>query len=119
MIGALTQLLFCQLAGELVVRALDVPVPGPVLGFLLLLGVLFLRRGPNNDLRATATGLLGHLSLLFVPAGVGVMLHLDLLAAEWLALAVALIVSTALTIAVAAGAFVLTARALGDGDEAP
>ena len=69
MLQALTLILICQLAGELVVRVAGLPVPGPVLGMLLLLGWLFLRDGISPEMERTTTALLDHLSLLFVPAG--------------------------------------------------
>lgn len=102
MIGALTILLVFQLIGEALARGLDLPIPGPVIGMGLLFAALVLRQGPSAELRGTATGILQHLSLLFIPAGTGVMLHFQRLADEWLPLTVALIASTALSIAVSA-----------------
>jgi holin-like protein len=93
-------LLSFQLAGEVLSRALRLPVPGPVIGMALLLGALELRPPRDDGLRTVAAGLLSHLSLLFVPAGVGVVLHAPRLAAEWLPVAVSLVVSTAATLAV-------------------
>lgn len=113
MIHALTLLLGCQLAGELGVRAAGLPVPGPVLGLVLLFLALAVRRAVWPDLGHVAHGLLAHLSLLFVPAGVGVMRQADVLAANWLALGAALVAGTALTIVVAAATFVATARLTG------
>ena len=94
----LALLLACQLAGEVLSLSLQLPVPGPVLGMLLLFTGLLVKRGVPPGLARTAEGLLEHLSLLFVPAGVGVMLHASLLVDQWAALSVALTVSTALTI---------------------
>lgn len=102
MIGALTQLLVFQLVGEVLGRALGLPVPGPVIGMGLLFLTLALRKGPDPELRSTASGLLQHLSLLFVPAGTGVMLHLQRLADEWVPLTLALVVSTLASLAVSA-----------------
>lgn len=102
MIAALTQLLIYQLAGEVVARGLGLPVPGPVLGMVFLFAALALAGGPSPDLQRTGQGLLQHLSLLFVPAGTGVMLHLGRVADEWLPLTAALVVSTAATLAVTA-----------------
>lgn len=102
MIGALTLLLVFQLVGEALARGLGLPIPGPVIGMGLLFIALVLRRGPSEPLRGTATGILQHFSLLFVPAGTGVMLHFQRLADEWLPLTVALIASTLLSIAVSA-----------------
>jgi holin-like protein len=100
MIRGFAILLVFQLAGELASHLLSLPVPGPVVGMVLLLVALELRPARWDDLRAASGGLLSHLSLLFVPAGVGVVQHLPRLAAEWLALALALLVSTAATLAV-------------------
>ena len=94
MIAALATLLVFQLLGEALVRTLGLPVPGPVLGLALLLPVLAWRPSVLAMVRPTAQTLLQHLSLLFVPAGVGVMLHLQRLGDEALAIGVALVLST-------------------------
>ncbi|GAB6052193.1 CidA/LrgA family protein [Magnetospira thiophila] len=96
----ITLLLICQLLGEAVVLGTGLPVPGPVIGMAILFVGLIIRGSLPEGLQATATGLLRHLSLLFVPAGVGVMVHLRLLQAEWEAILAALLASTVLTIAV-------------------
>jgi holin-like protein len=93
-------LLVCQLAGEIVSRGLGLPVPGPVIGMALLFLLLVIRGRVPGGLQTTATGLLGHLGLLFVPAGVGIMTHIPLLAAEWRPIAAALFGSTFLAILV-------------------
>jgi len=113
MIGALLTLLLCQLAGELVARAAGLPVPGPVLGFLILAVILGIRGGAWPALKATSTTLLSHLSLLFVPAGVGVLLYVDRLAEDGLIIVAALIVSTVLTLVVTAAVFEGVARLQG------
>ena len=102
MLAALTVLLVYQLVGEIVVVAFRLPVPGPVVGMALLFVSLMIRGSVSDDLRDTAQGLLRHLSLLFVPAGVGVMAHLNRLTDEWLPISVSLVFSTLLTIAVTA-----------------
>ncbi len=94
MLSALTQLLVFQLAGEVVARGLNLPVPGPVLGMLFLFLALVLRGGPGEELKSTSGTLLQHLSLLFVPAGTGIMVHLHRVADEWLPLLLSLLVST-------------------------
>lgn len=102
MLGALTVLLVYQLIGEVVVQFLALPIPGPVIGLLLLFLTLCARRGIAEPLRDTANGILQHLSLLFVPAGVGVMVHFSRVSGEWLPIIAAVLVSTALAIAVSA-----------------
>ncbi len=102
MLSALTQLLIFQLLGEVIARALALPVPGPVLGMLFLFLTLMLRGGPTPALHDTSQNLLQHLSLLFVPAGTGIMVHLHRVADEWLALLLSLLVSTLATLVVTA-----------------
>lgn len=102
MIAALTQLLLFQLTGEVIAHGFGLPIPGPVIGMALLFVFLVARRGPGHELQQTSLGLLQHLSLLFVPAGTGVMLHLHRLEDEWLPILVSLLVSTAATLAVTA-----------------
>lgn len=97
MLNALTLLICCQFAGEIIARGASLPLPGPVLGLLLLLGWLFFRaRAPNPQLVTTSGWLLRHFGLLFVPAGVGVITQLDVLKDNWLPLLVAIPVSTLL-----------------------
>jgi holin-like protein len=102
MLAALTLLLLFQLAGEAIALFFALPVPGPVIGMALLFATLAWRSGPSTELRTTAQNLLQHLSLLFVPAGVGVMLHMQRMADEWLPIVIALVFSTFVTIAVTA-----------------
>ena len=99
---AVTALLIFQLAGEVAVQALSLPVPGPVVGMFLLYAALTARGSAPRALTRAANGLLSQLSLLFVPAGVGIMAHLALLQREWPAIAVTLLVGTTLTLLVTA-----------------
>jgi holin-like protein len=89
----LTLLLLCQSAGEALARLFGLPLPGPVLGLLLMAALLQWApvRGP---VEAAATPLLQHLSLLFVPVGVGVIAHLGLVTQYGLRMALALVLST-------------------------
>lgn len=96
--GIVALVLSLQLIGEVLVRLTSVPVPGPVIGMLLLVGVLGLRGGPPDPLSRLAGTLLGHLSLLFIPAGVGVISYLGLLADRWLAIAVTVVASTLISL---------------------
>ena len=102
MLGAITVLLLYQTIGEIVVLLTGLPVPGPVVGMALLFVTLLVRGEAPAPLRDTAERLLSHLSLLFVPAGVGVMLHFERLGAEWLPILLALVASTVLTLGVSA-----------------
>ena len=117
-LNGLTVLLLFQLVGELGVRLLGLPLPGPVLGMGLLFAALALRRRCPDSLEHASGALLAHLSLLFVPAGVGVMVHFRRLGEEWLALTAALVVSTFCTLLVTAfamrGLMRLAARARGE-----
>ena len=80
MLVGLIWLLACQLVGEVVVRLTDAPIPGAVVGMVLLFVVLRWRRTPDSApvIRA-GDYLLSHLQLFFVPAGVGVLVYLGAL----------------------------------------
>jgi holin-like protein len=86
-----------------------------VIGMLLLFAGLVIRGHVPDGLQRTASGLLEHLSLLFVPAGVGVVTHLALVADQWVPILGALIVSAVATIAVTALIMVWLARLTGHG----
>ncbi|MGQ9549946.1 MAG: CidA/LrgA family protein [Roseiflexus sp.] len=105
----MTVLLACQLAGEVTARVLNLPAPGPVLGMLLLFGVL-LWRGAPDWLDQVGQGLLRLLPLFFVPAGVGIMNHAQLMQTEWPALLAILLISTVATMLTTAGALLLFLR---------
>jgi holin-like protein len=125
MLRPLTLLLLCQLTGEALSRGLWLPVPGPVLGLVfLLLGLhLFAQsKGSSPDtiegtsLGRTANALLQNLALLFVPAGVGVVQHLGLLGEYGLALVIALVGSTVITLLVTVFVFQAVGRRLKNGE---
>ncbi len=94
MIKTLALLLLYQLIGELTTHLFGLPIPGPVIGMALLFLTLLLMGSPSSELKAGAAGLLQHLSLFFVPAGVGIILHLHRVAAEWLPIVAAVLLST-------------------------
>lgn len=91
--GLLFVLLF-QLIGELAVVSLGLPLPGPVLGMVLLLIVLLNRKQVPSSLRVVSDALLANLALLFVPAGVGLVLHFELLKSEWWIILLAIVISS-------------------------
>lgn len=94
-------LLTLQTAGELIARGLSLPIPGPVVGLLLLLAALRSAR-VRESVGISADFLLAHLSLLFVPVAVGVMAYLPLLREYGLRLLLVLVVSTWIGVAVTA-----------------
>jgi len=106
MIVAFLLLIACELIGELVREAFNLPVPGPVIGMFFLAAVLAFRKdrlgvpAVPNALGTTAETLISHMGLLFVPAGVGIITEAGLLRQEWLPIAAGLIGSTVLSLAV-------------------
>jgi len=125
MLASLGLILLCQLIGETVSRGLGLPLPGPVLGLLLLLIVLLARdrfailaSGPlrNSGVENVSKGLLAHLSLLFVPASVGVVQKLDLLAAHGIAIILILALSVIVTLLATVLTFWLVSRLLNPQD---
>ena len=96
-----TALLVLQTLGEVLVRLLGLPLPGPVLGLLLLLPAL--AWAPlRQPVAQAADFLLAHLSLLFVPVGVGVVSYLPLLGQYGLRMLLVLVLSTWVGLAVTA-----------------
>jgi putative effector of murein hydrolase LrgA (UPF0299 family) len=128
MIASLSLILLCQLAGEVIVRGLGIPMPGPVVGLVLLLGLLLARdrfaalaRGPlqQDSVETVAKNMLAHLSLLFVPAGVGVVQKLDLVAEHGLAITAVLAISVVVTLLVTVATFLLASRLMARKRSAP
>jgi holin-like protein len=118
MLNAIAVLLLCQLAGEIGSQILAVPVPGPVIGMALLILILRFVPMAAGALSETANGILRHLSLLFVPAGVGVMLHAVTVKEQWLAIAVSLLFGTVITLVATALTIRLAMRLTGAQREA-
>ncbi len=102
MVESLLTLLVFQLIGEAIAHATHLPLPGPVIGMALLFLAWPALPRLHARLQQTADALLGHFGLLFVPAGVGVMVHAHLLAQWWGPLLLAVVVSTAGTMTVGA-----------------
>lgn len=107
----LLALLLCQLAGEALSRLLRLPLPGAVLGLLMMTVILLALRGRTpKSLVHASRALIGVLSLLFVPAGVGVISLGKVVAGQTTAMVVALLASVMITLVVTAWAFVATSR---------
>ena len=117
MIHTITLLLLYQLGGEVLVRLLGLPIPGPVVGMTLFFLTLLAKDHISHDTRQNVGALLQHMSLLFVPAGVGVMVHLQRVAGEWLPITLALVLSTFAGMAVTA--WVIKALLPKGSDHAP
>lgn len=95
-------LLTCQIAGYWLVTVSGIPLPGPVMGMMLLFCYLLIRRGPPLPMERITSPLLSHMSLLFIPAGSGVLLYMDRIASEWLPITAAILGSTFLTLVITA-----------------
>ncbi|ERS90995.1 murein hydrolase transporter LrgA [Marinobacter sp. C1S70] len=109
-LNGVTLLLVYQLTGEILVRLLGLPIPGPVLGMIMLFVTLMIRGSAPDSLSEASSALLSHLSLLFVPAGVGMMTHFGRIADEWLPITLALFLSTVITMVATALIMQLTTR---------
>lgn len=116
-LNGITVLLTYQLAGEIGAGLLRIPVPGPVLGMGMLFLSLLWRGRAKESVDSASTALLSHLSLLFVPAGVGMMVYFDRIVDEWVPISIALVASTVITMAATAmtmsGARRLLSRSAG------
>lgn len=91
-------LIGCQLAGEIIVGVTGLPIPGPVLGMLLLFLLLIIKRGVPDGLGEAGNNLLKYIGLLFVPAGAGISVYLGLIAEYWDIILIASVTSTILTL---------------------
>lgn len=96
MLYAIACLLCFQLLGEFIVRLCGLPLPGALIGTLLLLALLVYRRLPK-PLEDTASALLQNMMLLFIPVIAGVMQEFDHLRREWLPFVLACVAGAALT----------------------
>jgi holin-like protein len=101
-VHAFAFLLVFQLIGEVLVQALALPLPGPLVGMLLLFAALVLRGELPAAMADTAQALLSHLMLLFIPAVTGVMMYFDRIGREWLPFLAACLLGAAITMAVTA-----------------
>jgi len=102
MLASFATLLVFQCLGEGITFALKLPIPGPVVGMLLLFFALVAYPSLLDRIEATGSELLRHLSLLFVPAGVGIVAAAGQVRGHWLTVILAVAVSTLLTLAVTA-----------------
>lgn len=116
MLRAFVLIVLFQFGGEAVARLTGLPIPGPVLGLAFLAVSAMAWPRLFAAVEGTADHLLRHLSLLFVPAGVGVLQHFGLLGREWLPLIGVLVFGTLITLVVTAFVFVLASRRFAPSD---
>jgi len=95
-------LLMFQFAGEMIRAVTGLPVPGPVIGMVLLLVALLAKLPVPAGIHATSRKLLAYLGLLFVPAGAGVVTRLPMIGAHWLPIVIAVVGSTIITMVITA-----------------
>ena len=126
MLFGLFILLACQLLGEVIARGLGLPIPGPVIGIVLLFALLAIHgrlkrpeAAEQGDVANAADGLLANLGLVFIPAGVGISQHYQLIFDNGLALVAALVISTVLTLIVTVAVFRLVSRLVARRETAP
>lgn len=95
-------LLSLQILGEVIAFAFSLPIPGPVIGMVLMLLALILKDDLIDRIRPTASVLLAHLALLFVPAAVGVIQYVDRIQQEWVGIVLIIVLGTAITMVITA-----------------
>lgn len=100
MLVAFTILLLFQCLGEGIAFLFGLPVPGPVVGMLALMVTLVFVPSLGQRIEEGAQTLLSHLGLLFVPAGVGIIVSAASGNGHWLAIIASLLVSTVLALLV-------------------
>ena len=93
-------LILLQLIGESIVQVSGLPVPGAIIGLILLYAILVWRGEISDEMSRTSGFLLQNLGVLFVPAGVGVIAYLPMIAAQWWGILLVLLVSVFATVAV-------------------
>lgn len=104
MLSGLTLILLCQLLGETIVYLTKMPIPGAVVGMVILLCWLVVRRNIATGLETVSGYLHRYLALLFVPAGVGIINNLDFIRQFWAPFTASIVAGTIVTIAVTGGA---------------
>ena len=102
MLSGLIILFAFTLTGNIISTALELSLPGSVLGLLALLVYLRLTGGASESLSLMAEKLIGFLPALLIPPGVGLFFLGDIMQGQWLAVGLAMFVGTLLSIAVTA-----------------
>ena len=102
MISTFLFLIIFQLLGEIIADGFSLPIPGRVIGMVLLLTYFHFREGVAAKHEQTIPKILKHLSLFFIPAGTGIILYLAEVKSNWIVIASAVTVSTTITLALTA-----------------
>jgi holin-like protein len=102
MLKAILTLFVCLALGNTINRLTGLPLPGSVIGLLILLAILIWRRGPDEPMKQTGHFLLRNMTIFFIPASVGLMTQLPALQHNALTIGIAIVVSTLLGMAVTA-----------------
>lgn len=117
MLACIAVFLLLQIIGETISLLLNLPIPGAVLGMVLMLFFLITKDGLLEKVRPTASVLLAHLALLFVPAGIGVIRQSERITSEWLAITLVIVLGTAITMIATALTIQWAAKRLGVDDD--
>ena len=117
MLACIAVFLLLQIIGETISLLLNLPIPGAVLGMVLMLIFLITKDGLLEKVRPTASVLLAHLALLFVPAGIGVIRQSERITSEWIAITLVIVLGTAITMIVTALTIQWAAKRLGVDDD--
>lgn len=113
LVPAFAIILLFQLIGEIISRGGHLPLPGPVLGMMLMVVALSMFPKLGDMITPVAQGILRYLALMFVPVGVGIVASVPVLEEHWLAISASIVISTLLAIVVGALTFTLVARLVG------
>jgi len=117
MLYTLAILMIFQCLGEATVFILKWNIPGSVVGMLLLFFALLASPRLMKKIEESSHHVLKHMSLFFIPAGVGIMVSASGIAQHWLALLLAIVISTLLTLAVTAASMRILMEPNGDHAE--
>lgn len=102
MLKGIITLLVCQFLGECLAKLFDLLVPGPVIGMVLLLIFLIIKKGSFKSLNEAVSMHLRYLPLLFIPAAMGIITQVDVISKEFWAIFIALVFGTIIALAFSA-----------------
>lgn len=116
LLGFLAIIVF-QLIGEIIVDLTNVPIPASIIGMILMLCALILYKGVPKPIEDASNGLIKYFGLLFVPAGAGVSMYLNLIQAQWHLFLIATLISTIVTFILCGGLYQILAKDAGETSE--